>query len=105
MSIEDAIAAAVEARLSKRLERIEKALALGGGDDLCSVPKAAKAVGLHPSTVRAQYLKRLTVYGHGKLVRISVSELRAVLRNEAGGDADLEARAASIAASKRGRRQ
>lgn len=99
MSIEDAIAAAVEARLSKRLERIEKALALGG-EDLADLKTAAKAVGLHPDTVRKKYLKKLKVHGKGRGRRISVAELRQRMLEEAGAevsDSELDRRADALA--------
>lgn len=89
MNLEDVIADAVERRIGARLDRLERLLqGEGGSQDLTTVPKAAKACGIHAVTVRKLYLPRLTKYRAGRTVRISVAELRRAMEEDAAGDAE-----------------
>lgn len=106
MSTDEAIRGILRSELRQLEERLERKIGEGvfAGPDLLSVPKAAQAVGLHPSTVRAQYLGRLTKYGSGRKVRVSVAELRQLMRVEASGEeVDLDAKADAL--EKKGRRR
>ena len=103
VTIEESIRTAVKEGVREAVSQL-RGMLTSGTDDLQSVPKAARAVGLHPSTVREQYLARLTKYGSGRKVRISVAELRQLMRVEASGEeVDLDARADAL--EKKGRRR
>jgi hypothetical protein len=89
-TIEESIRAAVRDEMRGVSEKLERLLG-GAGEDLLSIPKAARACGLHPSTVRAQFLGRLTKYRAGRTLRISVSELRQLMRVAASGEESADA--------------
>jgi hypothetical protein len=91
VSIEDSIRTAVREEIRGVEERLCRLLSGATGDDLLSIPKAARACGLHPSTVRAQFLGRLTKYRAGRTLRISVSELRQLMRVAASGEESADA--------------
>jgi hypothetical protein len=90
VSTDDAIRGIVRAELRSLEERLERFLGDGRADDLLSIPKAAKVVDLSADTVRRRYLPRLKRYGAGRLLKVSVAELRRLMAEDAGYCADVD---------------
>lgn len=98
--LQEEIRTAVREELRAFREELLREVRGGSSEDLTTVPRAAKACGLHPVTVRRQYLAKLRTYGKGRMLRISVAELRRAMAEDSAVDVD--ARAAEI---RKGRRQ
>lgn len=89
MNIDELIRSAVRAELAAFEERMERRIqGEGRAQDLTTVPKAAKACGLHATTVREKYLPRIKKYGNGRTLRISIADLRAAMADDTGIDPD-----------------
>ncbi|MDQ3223665.1 MAG: hypothetical protein M3Q75_09390 [Gemmatimonadota bacterium] len=104
-AFQEEIRAAVREEVRPLIEELKQLLRGGAGaDDLATVTKAAKACGLHPDTVRKNYLPKLKKYGAGRTLRISVAELRQVMAEDRVSEVDVDALAEAITKGKGGRR-